>query len=414
MAQVLLVGLGSSGDVNPLLGVASGLKARGHETTLVSAPQFADAAASVGAEFAPLGTADAYDRIYADPDLWHPRRGLGVFFPYTAGLAGETVEVIEQRYLPGRTVVVATFQCFGARLAQEALGVPVCTVLPNPILLQSVHDPNRNPIGNPPRWMGRGALRLMYRVINREISRHSRKGVNEARRARGLAPPVRDIVAWSYSPSLVLGLWPSLLSAPQTDWPPQARTTGFVTFDGPAASAWRPPDQLPDREDWLVFTPGTQMTHGADFFRAAVDAAVSLGQPTLMVAQDATALPDPLPDNVWHVSFAPFAWLFDRAAAVVHHGGIGTAGRALEAGLPQLIVPCGFDQFDNAARVVKIGAGRSLERKKLSPSALVKAIRPLLEDQGIRRRCTAIRGELAQTDPVAEVCASIEELMEGA
>jgi rhamnosyltransferase subunit B len=413
LGVVLLVGLGSSGDVNPLLGIASGLTARGHETTLISAPQFRDAAASVGAGFAALGTAEAYDRVYADPDLWHPRRGLGVFFPYAAGLAARTVELIEERNRPGETVVVATFQCFGARVAQEALEVPCCTVLPNPILLQSVYDPGRNPIWNPPRWMGRSLVRGVHRVMDWEVSRHSRRGVNEARRLRGLAPPTRDVVAWSRSPDLVLGLWPSLLSAPQVDWPSQARTVGFVTHDGSAAAAWNPPPQLPDRDDWLVFTPGTQMTHGADFFRAATDAAAALDHPTLMVAKDASVLPHPLPDNVRHLPFAPFAWLFERASAVVHHGGIGTAGRALQAGLPQLIVPSGFDQFDNAARVSRIGAGLQLGRKNLSASALAGSIRQLLQSEEIQRRCDAISAELVQTDALTETCVAIEGLMGG-
>ena len=90
VGHVILVGLGSSGDVNPLLGIGSALRDRGHRTTLVSAPQFRHAATSIGAGFSPLGSAEEYDAVYADPDLWHPRRGLGVFFPYAARLADPT------------------------------------------------------------------------------------------------------------------------------------------------------------------------------------------------------------------------------------------------------------------------------------------------------------------------------------
>ena len=85
MGHVMLMGLGSSGDVNPLLGIGTALRDRGHDVTFVSAPQFESAASSIGADFHPIGTAAEYDAVYADPDLWHPRRGLGVFFPYAAG-----------------------------------------------------------------------------------------------------------------------------------------------------------------------------------------------------------------------------------------------------------------------------------------------------------------------------------------
>jgi UDP:flavonoid glycosyltransferase YjiC (YdhE family) len=44
------------------------------------------------------------------------------------------------------------------------------------------------------------------------------------------------------------------------------------------------------------------------------------------------------------------------AAAVVHHGGIGTTAEALRSGRPQLVLPVGGDQPDNAARLARIGA----------------------------------------------------------
>jgi rhamnosyltransferase subunit B len=411
MGHFLVVALGSSGDVNPFLGIALTLRNRGHKTTLLSAPRFASGAEAVGAGFAALGTAETYDAMYEDPDLWHPRRGLRIYFSYLAELVEQTVQLIEAHHDPGETVVLAPFQCFGARVAQEALGVPLGTLLPYPISLQSAFDPNRTPIGNPPRWMGRGAVRLMYRIANWEVSRHTRDAINSARRARGLAAPIRDVVRWSYSPHLILGLWPSLFSAPQPDWPPQARNIGFLSYDGPSSSSWTPPHDLPDREDWLVFTPGSQMTHGTDYFHSACRAASKLDLPTLMVAPDRTALPKHLPRNVHHLTFAPFSWLFPRSVGVVHHGGIGTAARALEAGLPQLIVPRGFDQFDNAHRVTRIGAGAWLDRKKLSGNSLHGSIRDLLQDKRIQRRCREIQRELSVTNALEETSTVIEELL---
>jgi UDP:flavonoid glycosyltransferase YjiC (YdhE family) len=320
------------------------------------------------------------------------------------------VSIVEDCHTPGETVLVGTFQCFGARVAQEALGLPLCTVLPNPILLQSVWDPGQSPLGKPPAWLGKGALRLMYWLADREISRHAREGVNAARATRGLAP-VRDIVAWCRSPELVIGLWPSLLAAPQPDWPSQAKTTGFIPFDSPTAADWAPPPDLEEHADWLVFTPGTQMTHGAEFFSIACDVAEELETPTVMVTKDQTALPQRLPRNVIHLPFAPFGWLFRRASLVVHHGGIGTSGRALSAGCPQLIVPSGFDQFDNASRVVRLGVGEEIGRRKLTRSSLLSAIRRIERSNEIPQRCREVQVALAQTDAVGQTCAEIERLL---
>lgn len=411
MGHFVMVAIGSSGDVNPFLGIAAALRERGHRTTIISAPQFAGAATSTGSGFAALGTWEAYGAIYGDPDLWHPRRGLRIYFSYLSRLVDQTVELIKERYEPGDTVVLSSFQCFGARVAHEALGVPLCTILPYPISLQSVYDPNRNPIGNPPKWMGRTGARLMYRVINWEIARHSRGCIEAARRKRGLGPSIGDVVAWSYSPELIVGLWPPAFSAPQPDWPRQAQTTGFVSYDGPSAKDWTPPIGLPERDDWLVFTPGSQMTHGREYFHVACEAAAQLGRPTLMVASDRAALPDELPNNVRHVSFAPFTWLFARAVAVVHHGGIGTAGRALQAGLPQLIIPRGFDQFDNAQRVERIGAGHWMKRRELTTPSMLSAVGGLLVDEAVAKRCAEVAADLASHDANRETCRAVERLL---
>jgi UDP:flavonoid glycosyltransferase YjiC (YdhE family) len=68
-----------------------------------------------------------------------------------------------------------------------------------------------------------------------------------------------------------------------------------------------------------------------------------------------------LATDVFAFAYAPFSQLFSRVEAVVHHGGIGTAAQALRAGRPQLAVPYGFDQFDNAERLVRLRVARPRE-----------------------------------------------------
>jgi UDP:flavonoid glycosyltransferase YjiC (YdhE family) len=54
----------------------------------------------------------------------------------------------------------------------------------------------------------------------------------------------------------------------------------------------------------------------------------------------------------------------------VHHGGIGTTRQALLAGVPQLVRPMGFDQFDNVLRVTTLGAARQLLPGRYKPKRL--------------------------------------------
>jgi UDP:flavonoid glycosyltransferase YjiC (YdhE family) len=95
---------------------------------------------------------------------------------------------------------------------------------------------------------------------------------------------------------------------------------------------------------------------------------------------------------VRHCAFAPFRQLLPLCGAVVHHGGVGTTAAALEAGCPQLVLPLAWDQPDNAARVVKLGAGMALGSRRRSSGNMNRALARLMApDFGDRCRAIASR-----------------------
>jgi rhamnosyltransferase subunit B len=87
--------------------------------------------------------------------------------------------------------------------------------------------------------------------------------------------------------------------------------------------------------------------------------------------------------------FAPFLEFLPLCAAVVHHGGIGTVAKALTTGIPQLILPMAFDQFDNAARVRSLGAGDSLKSGRWKIAQMVDSLTLWITDQS-RTRCRRV------------------------
>jgi rhamnosyltransferase subunit B len=78
--------------------------------------------------------------------------------------------------------------------------------------------------------------------------------------------------------------------------------------------------------------------------------------------------------------------LLPRSAALVHHGGIGTAAQALAAGIPQLVVPFAYDQFDNAERLRHLGCGASVKTLAAQDPAQRK-LRHLLESATVHTAC---------------------------
>ena len=93
-----------------------------------------------------------------------------------------------------------------------------------------------------------------------------------------------------------------------------------------------------------------------------------------------------------HVRYAPFSALLPRLRGLVHHGGIGTSAQALAAGIPQMVAPFAHDQFDNAARLCRLGVAVTLNAA--APAAdWQAAVRGLLDASGrtATLRCNAER-----------------------
>jgi UDP:flavonoid glycosyltransferase YjiC (YdhE family) len=121
-----------------------------------------------------------------------------------------------------------------------------------------------------------------------------------------------------------------------------------------------------------------------------------------------------LPKTVRHFSYAPFSKILPRAAALVHHGGIGTSAQAMAAGCRQLITPFAHDQFDNAHRLCRLGVGRSIDARKYTAKAATRELGSLLGDAGVTSKCEAVAGRMVHDDCVERTCELIEGLMSGA
>jgi UDP:flavonoid glycosyltransferase YjiC (YdhE family) len=76
---------------------------------------------------------------------------------------------------------------------------------------------------------------------------------------------------------------------------------------------------------------------------------------------------------------------------IVHHGGTGTVLGALEAGLPQLLLPQGADQFFNAEMLTTAGAVRALPNEAQQPGAIGEAVQALLGDCPERQAAAQLR-----------------------
>ena len=402
--HIIAVALGSYGDVHPVVGVCRALQSRGHSIAFIANPLYEDLARSSGFGFHPLGDADDFLGVTRNPQMWKLRHGArilgeGLILPYMRPV----FERIRQLRRPN-SIVIAPATAFGARIANEAVGVPLVTLDLQPVLFRSDYDSPGLPTMS--KWLRRA---VYFSADLLFFDRVLRWRTNAFRAELGLPPVKRLFHHWIHSPDLSLGLFPDWYGEPQPDWPPSAATSGFPLFD--EADKRPQPEGLDEfldaGEPPIVFTPGTAMRHANKFFQTSVKACERLGRRAILLTHFPEQVPNPLPPTVRCYDYVPLSRVLPRVAALVHHGGIGTASQALAAGTPHLVVPHSFDQPDNAARLVRLGVGRTIFPAFYTPKRAANRLQWLLESDSVRQSCLRWKQAIAQQDALADICRRI-------
>jgi UDP:flavonoid glycosyltransferase YjiC (YdhE family) len=212
---------------------------------------------------------------------------------------------------------------------------------------------------------------------------------------------------------LVLGLFPEWFATPQPDWPACTVLTGFPLYDDTGDSELPTSIQsfIEAHPQPLVFTPGSANKHAKSFFVEAAKACQEMHRPAIFLTRYPEQLPQPLPPHISHFSYAPLSQLLPYCAALIHHGGIGTCSQALRAGIPQLIQPYAFDQFDNGARIEQLGVGRTISKRAFRSPKIVQDLKDLLTSGKVATSCQSIKDFFKETNPLGESCTLIEQMM---
>jgi len=411
----IVAALGSTGDVNPMLGIALELLHRGHDVTLIANAVFEPSARAGGVKFVPVGTERDY-RFVWDPDSWRWWRIAVAFKKGWLPCLRPTYESIASQSRTAGTVLVANSVAAGAQFAQEKFSLPLVLVTPTRIVFECLDDfPNYGPFQGAPRWLGRPARRLHRRLTDIFIDRWIGDGVNALRSEIGLPSRRRFFSRWMESAERVVGLWPEWFARPQTSWPRQLVLAGFLNYDRDDLESF---DEVSafinsgtDRP--IIFTCGSAMTHAQGFLDLAVGVQRILGRPAVVVTDRTIQPSSPLPPGIVYSPYVPFRRLLPRAAAIVHHGGAGTCSAALAAGIPQLIAPLAYDQFDNAERCENLGVARRVPRYLLTPRRVARRLCSLLGSPAVAQRCRDLARLMDSGEALRRACEAIETLPEG-
>ena len=422
MARIVLASWGSYGDVNPYVGLALALRARGHEPVLATAGFYRALAEREGlAVHAVRPDVDPTDTA-AVRRIMDARRGSEVvlrelLFPSIEDSFHDLAEATR-----GADLLVSHPVTFAAPLVAESTGIPWVSAVLAPMSFFSRYDapvlppaPALKRLDRFGAWPGK-----LLVALARRTTRSWSEPVRRLRARLGLAPGADPIYEGQHSPRLVLALFSRLLAMPQLDWPPNVRMTGQVSYDAAHGASLAPELErfLEHGPPPVVFTLGSSAVLAAgDFFEESVAAARRLGRRAVLLAGSsgvrrlAGTLTGTRTGDVIAVDAAPHSLLFPRAAAVVQQCGIGTLGTALRSGRPILAVPFAHDQPDNAHRARRLGVARTVYPRSYRAARVVRELGRLLDDPAYARAAERVGAMVRAEGGATAACDAIERIV---
>jgi rhamnosyltransferase subunit B len=411
--NVMLPTLGSSGDVHPFIALGLAMKQRGHRVTVLTNPLFRELIESQELEFLPLGNLEAAQVAIGNPDVWHLRKGFAIIASVIVPAIAETYRHIEQR-ADGNTVVAYSTLAFGGRIAQEKLGVPSASVHLQPSVIRTYAD--QGMFGNVrlsaahPRWMKQLLFSLVDALV---LDRSLKQPLNQFRSTLGLAPVQHVMDRWMNSPQLVLAMFPEWFAAPQPDWPANTHAVGFAQFDAGESDAevlQQAQEFLDAGEPPIIFTPGSAGSTMQRFFSESVQAAKRIEARAMLVTNFPGQVQRNLPAGIQVFGYLPFSRLLPRSALLVYHGGIGTLAQGIKAGVPHLVVPHGYDQFDSGWRIEQLGLGRCVPESRYRAARIAPLMRQMLDDAALTQRCRQFSNRVDSVAALERACVLLENL----
>jgi rhamnosyltransferase subunit B len=410
--RFLIAASGSYGDILPFVALGRELKRRGHDVLLFASSYFVPLISASGLDAVGIGAMEVYEDVIRHPDAFHPRRGIRLIAATNLEHLPEAYRRMKEQVVPGATVLVGSTLAFAPRLVGESLRVPTAIVHLAPSIFRSARKPPRFEEKELPAWLPPGLNRLLFWAIDTLVVDPMFADLNRFRGEVLLGPVKRIFGPWIHEGDLVVGLFPRWFAEPEVDWPDHVKLTGFPLYDGSAELAGAPAPELePELERFLeagappvLFTAGTAAASERRFYEESAEACRRGGFRGLLVTRYEEQLPVSLPEGVRHFDYVPFARVLPRLAAIVHHGGIGTASQALAAGIPQLVRPLAYDQFDNSLRLSRIGVSRELPQRTYRAQAAAEALSELTRSSDVSDACARAKERLTDQDAVSETC----------
>ncbi len=417
--KITILLMGSRGDVQPYIPLGMGLQRAGHEVTLAAPSVFAPMIQAAGLKVYPT-------RINVQDELKKPEVSQLLGDKWLMFKLGKVMEIFNAIYrsvfedflaaTEGADLIITSTVAYGAQECAEKHGIPIVGSHLSPL----------SPTRAFPTFFMRGGL--PFGLLNRQLHYFTewaswvtaRSAINQWRK-NDLGLPNLGTFNTIFGRMRAAGLpilyaYSPLVIPKPADWLPQEHVTGYWALQAP--SDYAPPESL--KAFLAAGAPPVYIGFGSmvdespeRLTQLAVEALQRSGQRGILLSGWGGLSAESLPDTVYMVNDISHDWLFPQVAAAVHHGGAGTTGASLQAGIPTIITPFLLDQYAWSKVVVGLGVGpKAAPIKDITAEGLADAITTAVNDTEMRRRAAALGEKIRAEDGVQNAIDVLRTVLE--
>ncbi len=416
--HITILAAGSQGDIQPYLALAVGLKNDGYDIRFAANSNFADLAARYAVDFFPIQvdsfkyTQTPKGRAWLESDtvlklILNTGRAVRpvinqLFVDSWDACQGSDVLIYHSFTLP-----------FVHHIGKE-LGIPAipASIYPLPTRAYPAIPLNIK------RSRNKTFNLLSHLLVHQFSWQVFWPIVRRSWQGRNNLSPVDPYWQILRDKSPVLCAYSAVTAPKPADLPEQVAISGYWFLE--PEPDWQPEPQLIDfihsgqRPIYVGFGSMGSQIERHNTANMILEALAKTGQRAVLGGGwSGLGAGQQLPENVFLLKSIPHKWLFPQMAAIVHHGGSGTTGAALRAGVPSVVVPHFGDQHFWGKRVAELGAGpQAIPRKKLSAERLTQAISIAITDQGIQAKASAIGAQIRAEDGIMQAIQVIRRYIE--
>ncbi|XP_022887982.1 sterol 3-beta-glucosyltransferase UGT80A2-like isoform X2 [Olea europaea var. sylvestris] len=390
--QIVMLIVGTRGDVQPFVAIGKKLQDYGHRVRLATHSNFKEFVLTAGLEFYPLG---------GDPKVL-----AGYMVKNKGFLPSGPSEIPIQRNQMKEIIYSLLPACKEPDLDS---GIPFKAeaIIANPpayVLSSRPTSEFPHPLSRVKQSAG---YRLSYQIVDSLIWLGIRDMINDVRKKKLKLRPVTYLSGSQGSETDIPHgyIWsPHLVPKPK-DWGPKVDVVGFCFLD--LATNYEPPESL---ANWLKAGPkpiyvgfGSLPVQEPEKMTQIIVEALEITEQRGIINKGWGGLGNLAEpnDNIYLLDNCPHDWLFLQCAAVVHHGGAGTTAAGLKAACPTTIVPFFGDQPFWGDRVHARGVGPPpIPVDEFSLLKLIDAIKFML-DPKVKERAFELAKAMENEDGVA-------------